>query len=66
MEFSPSVYKALSAICLASGQVFLGGFVAGINVLPLDSTKIAMLILDLAWSLTLWFWSVLFSERGKL
>lgn len=61
-----SSYKASSSICADIAQVFFGAFVAAIVILPIDTGKLIVLILELGFAVGFWIGSLLFAEKGKL
>ena len=62
---SKSSARVLSNISADIAQVLFGGLIAVI-VLPLDSGKILVVILEVVFAIVFWMFSVLFAERGKL
>lgn len=65
LKFTRSGYKAYSAICADIAQVFFGAFIAAL-VVPLDVSKVLVVILYLGFSIIFWILSILFAEKGKL
>lgn len=57
--------KALSTICADIAQVFFATSI-GTIVLPLDSSRILVVVLYLSLSLLFWFLSIRLAEKGKL
>lgn len=65
MKFTKSKARALSNISANIAQVLFGAVIAAI-VLPLDSAKLLVVILELGFAIVCWVFSVLFAEKGKL
>ena len=62
---SKSRTRVLSNICTDIAQVLFGAIIAAI-VLPLDSGKVLVVILELGFAIVFWIFSILFAEKGKL
>lgn len=65
MRMTKSKARALSNISANIAQVLFGAVIAAI-VLPLDSGKIFVVLLEIVFSILAWILSVLLAERGKL
>lgn len=65
MKFTKSKARALSNICTDIAQVFFALFV-GTLVLPVDSSKIFVIVLELGFSIVFWILAILFAEKGKI
>ncbi len=57
--------RILSSICTDIAQVFFALFM-GTILLPVDSSKVFVIILELGFSIVFWIWAILFAEKGKL
>ncbi len=62
---SKSQARILSSINTDIAQVFFAAFI-GTIILPVDSGKVFVVILELGFAIVFWVLSVLFAERGKL
>lgn len=65
LRMTKSKARALSNISTTIGQVLFGAVIAAI-VLPLDSGKILVVILELVLAIMAWIVTILFAEKGKL
>ncbi len=65
MRLTKSRARALSTISADIAQVFFAAAVAGV-VLPLDSTRLLVVISYLLLSVLFWFISIVFAEKGKI
>lgn len=65
MQLTNSKARALSAICADIAQVLFGALVATV-VIPLDTSKLLVVVLELVLSFLFWALSLVFAQRGKL
>ena len=65
MQLTKSKARVLSTISTDIAQVLFAAVIAAI-VLPLDSGKALVVILEVVFAVVSWILSVLFAEKGKL
>ena len=65
IQLTKSRSRSLSNISADIAQVFFAAAVASV-VLPLDSTRVLVVISYLLLSVLLWFISIVFAEKGKI
>lgn len=65
LKLTKSKTRTLSNISLDIAQVFFATAVA-IAVVPLDSQKLLVLILNLGIAIIAWYLALLFAEKGKI
>lgn len=65
IQLTKSKAKVLSNISADIAQVLFAATIAAV-VLPLDSGKLLVVILELGFAIIFWIFSVLFAEKGKL
>ena len=64
-KLSKSEFRGLSAVFVASGQVFFGAAIAAF-VVPIDDGKLVVILFELGFTALSWGLSVLSAGRGKL
>lgn len=57
--------RVISTICTDIAQVLFGVSIAAV-VLPLDSGKMLVVILEIVFAVTFWVLALMFGEKGKL
>ena len=65
MKLTKSKARVFSYISADIAQVLFAAVIAAI-VLPLDSGKVLVVVLEVVFAIVSWILSVLFAERGKL
>lgn len=65
MRLTKSKARVLATISTDIAQVIFAVFV-GTIVLPVDSAKVYVLLLELGFSVLFWAFSILFAEKGRL